>query len=90
MEKKTKKITVAVAPTDYTRVRVWCAERNITVSAIVQAFLTDLPDLASFRGLTKADLPRKVRAHRKAQLYIRIERPADPVQQPVGAQSDSR
>ncbi|HVZ84907.1 MAG TPA: hypothetical protein VG893_14620 [Terracidiphilus sp.] len=78
MERKSKNLTIALAPSTYTRARVWAAERNISLSTIVAAFLEDLPHLRSFHGLSKTDLPRKARARRKAPLYIRIEAPAIP------------
>jgi hypothetical protein len=77
MEAKTKHITVCVTPTTYTRARIWAAERNVSLSAIVQLFLTDLPNLRSLRNFSKDNLPRKVRTPRKAAVYIKIEAPAD-------------
>jgi len=77
MEAKSKNITVAVTPMTYTRARVWAAERNVSLSAVVGKFLDDLPQLRSARNFSKADLPRKVMKPRRAALSIRIERSAD-------------
>ncbi len=79
MEPRSKNITVAVTPMTYTRARVWAAERNVSLSAVVAKFLDDLPKLRSASNFSKADLPRKVRKPRRATLSIRIERPADDI-----------
>ncbi len=76
MEPRSKNITVAVTPMTYTRARVWAAERNVSLSAVVAKFLDDLPQLRSARNFSKADLPRRVKKHRRAALYIQIEQPA--------------
>ena len=78
METRSKNITVAVSPYTYARARVWAAERNLSLSSIVGQFLADLPNLRGLHNLTKADLPRRVRKPRKAQLYVKIEAPSAP------------
>ena len=88
MEKKSKNITVTVTPSTYTRARVWAAERNTSLSTVVAAFLEDLPNLRSLRSFSKADLPRKVKAPRKAYLYVHVDRSDSPAPESHSAQSN--
>jgi hypothetical protein len=40
-----KNITVTVSAETYRKARIWAAQRNTSLSKVVQSFLTDLPTL---------------------------------------------
>lgn len=44
-----KNITVSINDRVYRDVRVWCARRNTSISAVVQRFLEDLPQIKACR-----------------------------------------
>jgi hypothetical protein len=58
-----KNITVSINDQVYRDVRVWCAKRDTSVSAVVQRFLEDLPRLKECRHfpLPNAAPPRTLR-----------------------------
>ena len=59
-----RNITVTVHDDSYHAIRVWCAERDISISRLVQIFLEDLPRLKSVRRfpLPGAPDPRSLAA----------------------------
>lgn len=59
-----RNITLTVQDDTYHSIRVWCAERDISVSRLVQIFLEDLPRLKSVRRfpLPGAPDPRSLAA----------------------------
>ena len=52
-----KNITVSINDKIYHDVRVWCARRNTSVSAVVQRFLEDLPHIKECRQFRLPDAP---------------------------------
>jgi hypothetical protein len=52
-----RNITVAINDQVYHDVRVWCARRDTSVSAVVQRFLEDLPRLKQARQFPLPDAP---------------------------------
>jgi hypothetical protein len=52
-----RNITVAINDQVYHDVRVWCAKRDTSVSAVVQRFLEDLPRLKQARHFPLPDAP---------------------------------
>lgn len=52
-----RNITVAINDQVYHDVRVWCARRDTSVSAVVQRFLEDLPRLKHARHFPLPDAP---------------------------------
>jgi hypothetical protein len=52
-----RNITVAINDQVYRDVRVWCARRDTSVSAVVQRFLEDLPHLKECRRFPLPDAP---------------------------------
>ena len=50
-----RSITVAIDDQTYRDVRVWCAMRDTSVSAVVQRFLEDLPNLKTSRHFPLPD-----------------------------------
>ena len=44
--RKRKNITLSVDRETYRDIRIWCAQRNTTISHVVQSFLEDLPSRA--------------------------------------------
>jgi hypothetical protein len=68
--------TVAINDQVYHDVRVWCARRDTSVSAVVQRFLEDLPRLKQARQfpLPDAPLPRTL---------ARLIEPLETIQPPV-------
>jgi hypothetical protein len=52
-----RNITVAINDKVYRDIRVWCARRDTSVSAVVQRFLEDLPRLKQARPFPLPDAP---------------------------------
>jgi hypothetical protein len=52
-----RNITVAINDQVYRDVRVWCARRDTSVSAVVQRFREDLPRLKDARHFPLPDAP---------------------------------
>jgi hypothetical protein len=52
-----RNITVAINDQVYHDIRVWCAKRDTSVSAVVQRFLEDLPRLKQARQFPLPDAP---------------------------------
>lgn len=52
-----RNITVAINDRVYRDIRVWCARRDTSVSAVVQRFLEDLPRLKQARQFPLPDAP---------------------------------
>lgn len=50
-------ITVTVQDDTYREIRAWCAKRDTCVSHVVQAFLADLPRLASVHSFPLPSAP---------------------------------
>lgn len=52
-----RNITVAINDQTYHDVRVWCAQRDTSVSRVVQTFLEDLPRLKHVRRFPFPEAP---------------------------------
>jgi hypothetical protein len=57
-----KNITVTVTAETYRKARIWAAQRNTSLSKIVQSFLTDLPSLHMRRRYPTPDNKEELEA----------------------------
>jgi hypothetical protein len=71
-----RNITVAINDKVYRDIRVWCARRDTSVSAVVQRFLEDLPRLKQARPFP---LPEAPPPGFLAPLLENLETPQPPV-----------
>jgi hypothetical protein len=65
-----RKVTVSVSNEIYREIRAWCAQRDICVSHVVQAFLNDLSRLEKIRDFR---LPDALDPHSLGELFNRFE-----------------
>jgi hypothetical protein len=80
-----RNITVAIHDKTYHDARVWCAQRDTSVSAVVQSFLEDLPRLKLARRFPLPDAPPP---RTLAPLFESVEPvPPDPLRQSPPATS---
>jgi hypothetical protein len=65
-----RKITVSVQDKTYRRIRAWCAQRDVCISHLVQAFLNGLPSREEAFSLAN----RSQNAPRDERHFIELQR----------------
>jgi hypothetical protein len=65
-----RNITLAIDDKTYSKIRVWCALRDISVSRVVRIFLNDLPNLPQVR---RFPLPEAPEANSLAAIFDQLE-----------------
>jgi hypothetical protein len=78
-----RNITVAINDQVYHDVRVWCAKRDTSVSAVVQRFLEDLPRLKQARQFPLPDAPPPRTLAPLLETLETVQPPAAPTRPPV-------
>jgi len=65
-----RNITLAIDDQTYSKIRVWCALRDISISRVVRTFLNDLPRLEQVR---RFPLPEAPEANSLAAMFDELD-----------------
>jgi hypothetical protein len=85
-----RNITVAINDRVYREIRVWCARRDTSVSAVVQRFLEDLPRLKQARQFPLPDAPAPRTLAPFIETLARLQPPVAPTRPPASGKSPER
>ena len=84
-----RNITVAISDQVYHDIRVWCAKRDTSVSAVVQRFLEDLPRLKQARHFPLPDAPPPRTLSPLIQTLETVQPPVAPTRPPASGMPPS-